>query len=155
MIHDLTWHDFRGIYQFKQNIRLPLADIYQELGFLKVGNAAEHADARSGCWRSIKLTLLAETQRRIDDRVSDALARSQRLVILGDPGAGKTITLKHIALMLASGQGGERLGLAAPFLPVRVRLSYYAQELTQKPALSLDNWLLGRPTTTSQSSAPG
>ena len=46
----------------------------------------------------------------MDDRVSDALARSQRLVILGDPGAGKTITLKHIALMLASGQGGERLG---------------------------------------------
>ena len=45
LIHDLTWHDFRGIYQFKQNIRLPLADIYQELGFLKVGNAAEHRDA--------------------------------------------------------------------------------------------------------------
>ena len=77
----------------------------------------------------------------MDDRVSDALARSQRLVILGDPGAGKTITLKHIALMLASGQGGERLGLAAPFLPVRVRLAYFAQELTRKPALSLDNWL--------------
>ena len=33
------------------------------------------------------------------------------------------------------------MGLAAPFLPVRVRLSYYAQELTAKPALALDNWL--------------
>ena len=55
LIHDLTWHDFRGIYQFKQNIRLPLADIYQELGFLKVGNAAEHRTTRaSGCWRSMK-----------------------------------------------------------------------------------------------------
>jgi formylglycine-generating enzyme required for sulfatase activity len=141
LIHDLTWHDFRGIYQFKQNIRLPLADIYQELGFLKVGNAAEHRDARERLLALDEAARLAETERRMDDRVGDALARSQRLVILGDPGAGKTITLKHIALMLASGHGGERLGLAAPFLPVRVRLSYYAQELVQKPALSLDNWL--------------
>ncbi len=141
LIHDLTWHDFRGIYQFKQNIRLPLAEIYQELGFLKVGNAAEHRDARERLLALDEAARLAETERRMDDRVSDALARSQRLVILGDPGAGKTITLKHIALMLASGQGGERLGLAAPFLPVRVRLAYFAQELTRSPALSLDNWL--------------
>jgi hypothetical protein len=141
LVHDLTWHDFRGIYQFKQNIRLPLADIYQELGFLKVGGAAEHREARERLLALDEAARLAETERRMDDRVSNALARSQKVVILGDPGAGKTITLKHIALMLASGRGGERLGLAAPFLPVRVRLAYFAQELTQKPALALDNWL--------------
>jgi len=114
LIHDLTWHDSRGIYQFKQNIRLPLADIYQELGFLKVGGAAEHRDARERLLALDEAARLFETERRMNDRVGDALARSQRLVILGDPGAGKTITLKYIALMLASGQGGERLGLAAP-----------------------------------------
>lgn len=141
LVHDLTWHDFRGIYQFKQNIRLPLAEIYQELGFLKVGNAAEYRDARERLLALDEAARLAETERRMNDSVSDALARSQRLVILGDPGAGKTITLKHIALMLASGRGGERLGLAAPFLPVRVRLAYFAQELARTPALSLDNWL--------------
>jgi formylglycine-generating enzyme required for sulfatase activity len=142
LIRDLTWHDFRGIYQFKQNIRLPLADIYQELGFLKVGGAAEHRQAREKLLTLDDAARAAETERRMDDRVSDALARAQKLVILGDPGAGKTITLKYIALMLASGRGGERLGLAAPYLPVRVRLAYFAQELMQKPALSLDNWLL-------------
>jgi len=141
LVHDLTWHDFRGIYQFKQNIRLPLADIYQELGFLKVGGAAEHRDARERLLAMDEAARLAETERRMNERVGDALGRSQRLVILGDPGAGKTITLKYIALMLASGRGGERLGLAAPYLPVRVRLAYFAQELMQKPALSLDNWL--------------
>jgi len=29
LVSDLTWHDFRGMYQFEQHIRLPLADIYQ------------------------------------------------------------------------------------------------------------------------------
>ena len=45
---------FRGIYQFKQNIRLPLADIYQELGFLKVGGTTSIARLASGCFPSMK-----------------------------------------------------------------------------------------------------
>ncbi len=141
LVHDLAWHDFRGIYQFKQNIRLPLADIYQELGFLKVGGAAEHRETRERMLALDDAARFAETERRMGEREGDALARSQKLVILGDPGAGKTISLKHIALMLASGRSGERLGLAAPYLPVRVRLAYFAQELAGKPPLSLDNWL--------------
>ena len=74
--------------------------------------------------------------------MSGTLARSQRLVILGDPGAGKTISLKFIALMLASHRGAERLALDAPYLPVMVRLAHFAQALEREPALSLDNYLL-------------
>ena len=142
LVRELKEHDFRGIYQFKQNIRLPLAEIYQELGLLKIGDADEHRRARERLPEMDEAQRQAEAERRIGERVTGALARSQRLVILGDPGAGKTISLKFIALMLADQQGAARLGLPAPYLPVMVRLAHFAQALDKDPALSLDSFLL-------------
>jgi formylglycine-generating enzyme required for sulfatase activity len=142
LVSDLTWHDFRGMYQFEQHIRLPLSDIYQELGFLKIGGAEEHRKKREQMLGMDEAERMAEVERRVSERVSGMLARSQRLVILGDPGAGKTISLRFIALMLADHRGAERLALAAPYLPVMVRLAHFAQALEREPTLSLDNYLL-------------
>ena len=114
-MRELKEHDFRGIYQFKQNIRLPLADIYQELGLLKIGDADEHRRAHERLPEMDEAQRQAEAERRIGERVTGALARAQRLVILGDPGAGKTISLKFIALMLADSRA--RHGWGAGTLP--------------------------------------
>ena len=142
LVSDLTWHDFRGMYQFEQHIRLPLAEIYQELGFLKIGGAEEHRKKREQILVMDEAERMAEVERRVGERVSGMLARSQRLVILGDPGAGKTISLRFIALMLADHRGAERLALVAPYLPVMVRLAHFAQALEREPTLALDNYLL-------------
>jgi hypothetical protein len=156
LIRDLTWHDFRGIYQFKQNIRLPLADIYQELGFLKVGGAAEHRQAREKFLTLDDAARMAETERRIDDRVSDALARHQKLVLLGDPGAGKTITLKYIALNPGARPGRRAIGVgralsagAGPTGLLRPRADAEAGADTRQLAVS------SRAAATGQPSAPG
>ncbi len=47
---DLYWHDFRGIVQVKQDMRLPLADIYVELGLLPLEDdgAADPAGSSPG-----------------------------------------------------------------------------------------------------------
>jgi len=138
----LYWHDFRGIVQTRQDMRLPLADIYLELGLLPL----EGEEARR--WAHERLAALreperlAEEERRMQERVTDALARHQRLVILGEPGAGKTISLRFIALMLAQGHGPARLGLEASYLPLRLRLADYARALKDDPALSLHRYLL-------------
>ena len=57
----------------------------------------------------------------------DLLRQHDGLIVLGDPGAGKTTFLKYLALRLAMGQGDD-LGLSAR-LPVLLPLSAYANAL--------------------------
>jgi formylglycine-generating enzyme required for sulfatase activity len=71
--------------------------------------------------------------------VLDLLQKHDGLIILGDPGAGKTTFLKVLALNLALGQG-EALGLNHR-LPVLLPLSAYANALAERDALRLDDFI--------------
>ena len=142
LVRELRMHDFRGIVQMRRDIRLPLADIYMELGLLSLGDEEERRRARERLVALREDERLAEEERRLQERVTDALARAQRLVILGEPGSGKTISLRFISLMLAHGYGAARLDLDVPYIPLMVRLADFARALEGTPAPSLDNFLL-------------
>lgn len=75
----------------------------------------------------------------------EVLGENRNLVILGDPGSGKTTFLRYVALQLARarlGQGRQaaldRIGLVetAP-LPITLRLGPFAQYLLESPARGL------------------
>lgn len=68
--------------------------------------------------------------------VLDLLGKYDGLILLGDPGAGKTTFLKFLALTLATGQG-EAVGLGDR-LPVLVPLAPYAEALAQGDLPLLD-----------------
>ncbi|MDF3146785.1 MULTISPECIES: NACHT domain-containing protein [unclassified Streptomyces] len=53
----------------------------------------------------------------------DALQRYQRIVVVGDPGAGKTTMLRHLALRMASQSEGEAL----PELPAYIELFRFVE----------------------------
>jgi formylglycine-generating enzyme required for sulfatase activity len=62
--------------------------------------------------------------------VLDLLRKNDGLIVLGDPGAGKTTFLKYLALSLARGES-EALGMSQR-LPVLLPLSAYANALADR-----------------------
>ncbi len=71
--------------------------------------------------------------------VLSLLSQHAGLIILGDPGAGKTTFLKMLALQLALGRG-EQLGIGER-LPLLASLADYANTLSTNPTLRLDQFI--------------
>jgi formylglycine-generating enzyme required for sulfatase activity len=72
--------------------------------------------------------------------VLDLLKKVQNgLVILGNPGSGKTTFLKYLALQLARGKGELNLG---NYLPILVSLSDCAKDLETNQTLSMEDFII-------------
>jgi formylglycine-generating enzyme required for sulfatase activity/serine/threonine protein kinase len=142
LVDRYRYMDFKGLgISDRVPLRLPLLGMYVPL----------HARVEMPKWetwaRELYLAgreLFDEEGTTISERLSqprsvlDLVQENDALIILGDPGAGKTTILKYLALKLASGEG-EELGLGAR-LPVLVPLSAYAEALA-KQDVRLDDFV--------------
>lgn len=135
---DCRWLEFSGIMQVRDVPRLPMAEVFVPL---KATPPAQLRPERA----------LLEAE-RIEQKVplQELLPRYPRLVVLGDPGSGKTTFLKYVALALAEGPAAarERLGLdfdaspeARPWLPVLFPIAAYVEALKENPNLALSDFL--------------
>ncbi|MFZ5909497.1 MAG: hypothetical protein ACOYYU_05730, partial [Chloroflexota bacterium] len=116
---------------------LPLESIYLEPGLIPLRSEREREAEWEEMLQGDEAKRLMSELRQQQKRVSDALAASPKLVVVGKPGSGKTVSLKFIALMLARGQvGASRLRLDIPFIPVYVRLAQYAEKLKSDSGLA-------------------
>ena len=136
--------DFRGMgISDRVPLRLPLLEMYVPLE-ARVGTPEGDTWARQ--LRLAGRAVAREEIEALGSRLSEPqpvlrlLETHDGLIILGDPGAGKTTFLKFLALSLATGQG-EPLGLGTR-LPVLVPLSAYATALAGRKAnLPLDRFI--------------
>ena len=155
LVNEHEWLDFRGILQLRTIVRLKLEDVYVPLWatteprrevlplselarlrmeLLREGIPAEEAMLRAEAWR----LEAAFPERKVELR--EALSENERVVVLGDPGSGKTMLLKCLTLCLAKGKG-DRVGLEDGMLPVLLPVSAYADALTRGADLELVDFL--------------
>ncbi len=123
--------DFKGMgVSDRVPLRLPLLDMYVPL-------KARVETPRGETWERLRVAGRRPTEQEaaaIGQRVSapeailGLLKKNAGLVVLGDPGAGKSTFLKFLTLSLAVGQG-QGLGLAGR-LPVLLPLAAYANALS-------------------------
>jgi formylglycine-generating enzyme required for sulfatase activity len=125
--------DFRGIMQMQNVVRLRLEEVYVPLRGQHTtrGELVQDGDA--------KLLVVDEAHRSgwqfREQRSTTSLHMLVRdqpfLVVLGDPGAGKSTLVKYVLLALAEGMAAARLGLADEWLPILFPVAAFAQAREQ------------------------
>jgi formylglycine-generating enzyme required for sulfatase activity len=124
---------FRGLGPTDSiEMRIPLADLYVPLKArleLPKGGETWSAEARLG-GRKLTDAQMKEMKLSQPQAVLDLLKDNPGLILLGDPGAGKSTFLKYMALKAAAGETTAS-GLGGR-LPVLVPLSAYATVLKVK-----------------------
>jgi hypothetical protein len=135
--------DFRGVLQTKTLVELPLAEVYVSLNVAPVGTTRDPECETPGDAVLREDALREQAKREKPLGVVDVLQKEPRLVVLGDPGAGKTTFLRYVALALAEGQEAarQRLGLSGTWLPVYLPLAAYNEKLRQA-RVSLEDYVL-------------
>ncbi|MCA9962113.1 MAG: NACHT domain-containing protein, partial [Anaerolineales bacterium] len=114
-------------------LRLPLTEMYVPLkARIEMPEGETWARQLKVAGREASEAEIEAMGRRVSEPkpVLELLQANNGLIILGDPGAGKTTFLKFLALQLAVGQG-EALGLGQR-LPVLLPLSAYANALAKQ-----------------------
>jgi formylglycine-generating enzyme required for sulfatase activity len=126
--------DFKGMgVSDRVPLRLPLVEMYIPL---KARIELPQGETWARQLRLAGRQVSEDESEAIGQRLSeptpvlDLLRQHDGLIILGDPGAGKTTFLKYLALRLAQGEG-ETLDLGAR-LPVLLPLSAYANALATR-----------------------
>ena len=134
-LHDrYKYLDFKGMgMSDRVPLQLPVAEMYVPL---KARIELPDGDTWSQELRLAGRKMTKEESEAMGERhsgpqpVLDLLTRHDGLVVLGDPGAGKTTFLKYLTVLLALNRGAA-VGLAGR-LPVLVPLSAYANALAQQ-----------------------
>lgn len=88
-----TYHrlNFRGIVQTKNPVELDLADVYVSLNVAPSGGGRAERPCEPEEMEVLDEATLRERAERAERlRIEDVLRKEPRLVVLGDPGAGKT-----------------------------------------------------------------
>ena len=133
VIDACRWLDFRGVLQVRNIVRLPLDEVFVAPDLTTKAEDVvldvplpDLASTRPDAY----LRFLRSVERRLP--LATAVPQARHLVILGDPGSGKSTALRFLALTYAQGRGRvrERLGIDEDHLPILVPLSAFAAART-------------------------
>ncbi len=134
LVNRYRYLDFKGMGVLDRvALRLPLVEMYVPLkARIEMPEGETWARELQVAGRTLSEEEAAGVGHRLSEPqpLLDLLQKQDGLIILGDPGAGKTTFLKVLALRLALGEG-EAMGVGNR-LPVLLPLSAYANALSQE-----------------------
>lgn len=113
--------DVRGILQIRHVGRVALGDVYVPLTALYHGTAALFGA------RAADASAPGGAVARLHDCVRDL----PLLVVLGDPGSGKSTLVRYLLLVLAAGEARERVGLDPTWLPIFFPVAAFGEARSQ------------------------
>lgn len=142
--------DFKGIVQLeKLPIRVSLDKVYVSLRARHLLPHNEEHDTAYLAGRAVQAPdladALAEKVARRDQplqsvQIEGALSTFPSMVLLGDPGAGKSTILKYLAVSSAKARTDEKAESPCR-LPIILPVAAYAAALTRSGDLSIENYL--------------
>lgn len=144
VVDTCRWLDLRGVLQVRNIVRLPLDEVFvppdvtttvDDAPLSVPSPESEQAGSDGGT------RLMRTVERRLP--LGAALREAQRLIILGDPGSGKSTALRFLTVTYARGRTRvqERLGVEEDRLPVLVPLSAFAEARERDAATSIETFL--------------
>jgi len=134
VIEDSRWLELPGLPELDHRPRIPLEAVFVSLRGDPAALEERHLRAPEG-----------EGERK-GAELADAFRAHPRLVILGDPGGGKTTLVRWLALRLASARrdGGappDELGPGPAPVPILLRVGAFAHRRRARPGLRLAEFL--------------
>jgi formylglycine-generating enzyme required for sulfatase activity len=121
--------DFRGILQFQNVVRLRLNEVYVPLLGRRAHSARSVAPPAPARQPARPFRFMQRDAASLHDPISlHHLVRDcPFLVVLGDPGAGKSTLVRSILLALAEGTGYHHFGLEGAWLPIFFPVATFAE----------------------------
>ncbi len=168
LIADHEYLDFRGILQVREFLRLRLENLYVPLnatvGVLQRTSAPalpegdrslkalkEHPSRRGRrepTRQQLMLFPAAVTEQFLERRVTvaEVLREHRRLIVLGDPGSGKSALLKLLAIKFSRGRDAvrEAFGLDEELLPLLLPIAAYGDAVADRGVLAFCDFVMQR-----------
>jgi len=127
--------DFRGILQMKNVVRLRLEDVYIPLyarRVVRVGSSSPTPPRKQRRWR-----IPGEEDVHAPAPLHQFIRDHAMLVVLGDPGSGKSTLVRALLLALVSGRGHAEFGLHDAWLPIFFPVAVFADARSRNGGHSL------------------